>query len=187
MSFWDRNMPIGMFLRSNWTATQIADPNTELTLEAYQAASGSRFSIPVPLEEFVNYGRCYQSRAVPDLDRLNVIKVEKYPKGFSVILADGEEVLSRRVVIATGISTFARWAAEFQDLPRELVSHCSEHRDLGKFAGKSVLIVGNGQSALESAALLHENGAEVEVVSPASQNHCLAACREHLTNTRWKL
>ncbi|MBV8968024.1 MAG: NAD(P)/FAD-dependent oxidoreductase, partial [Verrucomicrobia bacterium] len=99
MSFWDRNMPIGMFLRSNWTATQIADPNTELTLEAYQAATGTSFSTPVPLEQFVSYGRWYQSRAVPDLDQRNVIKVEKHPKGFSVVLADGEELLSRRVVI----------------------------------------------------------------------------------------
>jgi FAD-dependent urate hydroxylase len=173
MSFWDRNMPIGMFLRSNWTATQIADPNHELTLEAYQAASGSRFSTPVPLEHFVNYGLWYQSRAVPDLDTRNVIKVDKHPKGFSVILADGEEVVSRRVIVATGISTFARWAPEFQDLPKELVSHSSQHRDLAKFAGKSVLIVGNGQSALESAALLHENGAEVEVVSKATCIHWL--------------
>ena len=35
MSFWEHNMPTGMFLRSNWTATQIADPNSRLTLENY--------------------------------------------------------------------------------------------------------------------------------------------------------
>ena len=40
MSFWDRNMPIGMFLRSNWTATQIAAPDDKFTLEAFQTASG---------------------------------------------------------------------------------------------------------------------------------------------------
>jgi len=34
MSFWDYNMPVGMLLRSNWTATQIADPNRSLTLAA---------------------------------------------------------------------------------------------------------------------------------------------------------
>src|SRR5215471_845460 len=36
MSFWERNMPKGMFLRSNWTATQIASPDGTLSLEAYQ-------------------------------------------------------------------------------------------------------------------------------------------------------
>jgi len=49
MSFWDRNMPAGMLLRSNWTATQIADPHRSLTLEAYQAASGNHLTAPVPL------------------------------------------------------------------------------------------------------------------------------------------
>ncbi len=34
MCFWARNMPDGMLLRSNWTATQIADPHRALTLEA---------------------------------------------------------------------------------------------------------------------------------------------------------
>ena len=44
MSFWDRNMPIGMFLRSNWTATQIAAPGDKFTLEAFQAARGIRLA-----------------------------------------------------------------------------------------------------------------------------------------------
>ena len=35
MSFWERHMPVGMRLRSNWTATHIADSNRALTLEAY--------------------------------------------------------------------------------------------------------------------------------------------------------
>src|SRR5580698_2192102 len=69
MSFWDRNMPAGMFLRSNWTATRIADPNGLLSLEAYQAAADNHFSVPVPLESFVQYGLWYQRQAVPDLDQ----------------------------------------------------------------------------------------------------------------------
>jgi cation diffusion facilitator CzcD-associated flavoprotein CzcO len=38
MSFWRRNMPKGMFLRSPWAATDIADPHRMLTLDAYMAA-----------------------------------------------------------------------------------------------------------------------------------------------------
>ncbi len=68
MSFWDRNMPSGMLLRSNWTATQIADPSHSLSLEAYQSASGNHLTAPVPLERFVQYGQWYQKRAVPDVD-----------------------------------------------------------------------------------------------------------------------
>jgi cation diffusion facilitator CzcD-associated flavoprotein CzcO len=35
---------------------------------------------------------------------------------------------------------------------------------LGQFRNKRVLVIGGGQSALESAALLHESGARVEVI-----------------------
>src|SRR4051812_1961619 len=42
-------------------------------------------------------------------------------------------------------------------------SHTADHRDLSRFSGRRVLVVGGGQSALESAALLHEAGADAEV------------------------
>jgi len=169
MSFWDRNMPVGMLLRSNWTATQIAGPKGALTLEAYQAASGNHFSPPVPLQRFLQYGLWYQSQAVPDLDRRSIMRVESDARGFRLTLGDGEVFHSRRVVVACGISSFAWRPPEFRALPSSLVSHTSEHRDLGTFAGKQVLVVGGGQSALESGALLHEGGAQVEIFARSSE------------------
>jgi len=50
-------------------------------------------------------------------------------------------------------------------VPAELVSHSSEHRDFGRFKGRDVVVIGGGQSAIEYAALLHEAGAAVQVVS----------------------
>jgi FAD-dependent urate hydroxylase len=173
MSFWDQNMPVGMFLRSNWTATQIADPDDQLTLEAYQAAHGVKFALPVPIEHFVGYGLWYQRQAVPDLDHRKVAHVESHPKGFRLFLADGDALLAGRVVIAAGIGSFAWRPPEFQSLPTDLASHSSEHRDFQKFSGKRVLIVGGGQSALESGALLHEGGAEVEIVARLPRIHWL--------------
>jgi FAD-dependent urate hydroxylase len=55
----------------------------------------------------------------------------------------------------------------FRSLPGDLASHTSQHTDLGRFSGRRVLVVGCGQSALESAALLHERGAEVDIVARA--------------------
>jgi thioredoxin reductase len=165
MSFWDRNMPVGMLLRSNWTATQIAAPHEKFTIEDFEKAAGIRVSQPVPLDLFVEYGRWYQRNAVPDLDQRKIESVRRDSKGFRVTLADGEEFNSARVVIAAGIGSFTRRPPDFDHLPACQVSHTSEHRDLGKFAGKKVLVVGGGQSALESAALLHEAGAEAEVVT----------------------
>src|SRR5919206_524140 len=63
-----------------------------------------------------------------------------------------------------GMAPFARRPAAFNELPAELATHASAHRDLSRFAGKRVVVVGGGQSALESAALLHEAGADVEVL-----------------------
>jgi cation diffusion facilitator CzcD-associated flavoprotein CzcO len=54
MSFWERNMPVGMLLRSGWAASHLADPHQSLTLEKYQAASSRSFSAPVPLDCFID-------------------------------------------------------------------------------------------------------------------------------------
>lgn len=147
MSFWDRNMPVGMLLRSNWTATRIADPDRSLTLEAYQASTGDHLSVPVPLDRFVKYGLWYQRQAIPDLDQRKIVRVERSLSVFRLMLEGGEVVSSRRVIVATGIGSFAWRPAEFQNLSSSLASHTSVHRDLRHFAGKQILIVGSGQSA----------------------------------------
>jgi len=173
MSFWERNMPVGMLLRSGWAATHIADPNRSLTLDAYREGSRKLFSSPVPLDRFIDYGLWYQRRAVPDLDQRKIIQVESHAEGFRLILEKGSTVFARRVVVAAGIGSFVWRPPVFECLPGSLVSHTSEHRELRRFAGKEVLVIGSGQSALESAALLREGGAEVEIVARAQQIHWL--------------
>lgn len=173
MSFWKGNMPAGMFLRSNWTATQIACPNSRLTLEEFQRERGTTVDVPVPLDRFVEYGEWYQGQAVPDLDSRRVRHIERKSNGFTLSLDGGESLDSRRVVIAAGIASFARRPSLFQGLAAGLVSHTVDHSDFREFAGKKVLIVGSGQSALESGALLREAGADVEIVARARQIHWL--------------
>ena len=173
MSFWQSNMPVGMLLRSGWAASHIADPNQSLTLDAYRAASSNHFSSPVPLDRFVDYGLWYQRRTVPDLDQRKIACVEKDAGSFRLALVEGETVFARRVVIAAGISLFAWSPPKFAGLPSSLVSHTSEHREFGRFSGKQVLVIGSGQSALESAALLHESGVETEIVARTRQIHWL--------------
>src|SRR6266446_5833449 len=173
MSFWQRNMPVGMLLRSGWTASQIADPNESLTLDAFRAANGNHFSSPVPLDCFVGYGLWYQCQAVPEIDKRKITRVESGSGGFRLLFEEGEAVFARRLVVAAGIGSFTWRPPEFARLPCSFASHTSEHRGFGRFAGKQVLVVGSGQSALESAALLHEGGAEVEIVARSRQTHWL--------------
>ncbi len=165
MSFWQNQMPVGMFLRSNAPASVIADPGERLTLDAYCAQNGNHLPKPVPLERFVNYGLWYQRQAVPDVDKRHVTSIDLDPHGFRVGLADGEQFIARRVVVAAGIGTFASSPPEFEGLPIELASHSSQQNDLRKFKGQRVAVVGAGQSALESAALFKEAGVEVEVIA----------------------
>jgi len=164
MSFWSA-MPKGMLLRSAWDACHIGFPAGDLTLDAYKASCGGDFGKPVPLESFINYGHWFQRTTVPDVDTRRVVSVERGPDGFTLEIGGGERLRAARVVVAAGIEAFPARPSVFESLPRDRVTHSSEHRDLARLAGARVLIVGGGQSALESAALLHEAGAEVEVVA----------------------
>jgi hypothetical protein len=164
MAFWERHMPKGMQLRSPLAGTHISDPLRALTLDAYQGTSETKVSAPLALERFVQYGRWFQSQAAPELDSRKVDLVQREGRGFCVSLEDGTSWRSRRVVVAAGILPFAYRPIVFKTLPPSLASHSCEHSDLDRFSGRKVAVIGGGQSALESAALLHEAGAEVEVL-----------------------
>ena len=173
MEFWERHMPADMLLRSYWEGSHISDPHGDLTLDRYQRVRGVLLSRPVRCEDFIDYGQWFQRHALPDLDDRRVTRIEAASKCYRVMLDDGQSVLAQRVVIATGIGSFARRPQQFSAVPTELASHSSEHRDFSRFAGHRVAVVGGGQSALESAALLRESGASVEVIVRAPRIHWL--------------
>lgn len=173
MEFWERNMPKGMFLRSSWEASHIASPKRELTLEAYAAARGNHIANPIPIDRFVSYGKWFQQQVATDVERRKIRLVRAIDKGFEVTAEDGEVLQSRFVVVAAGIGPFARIPDALSAFPRSLVSHSSQHTAFDDFGGKRVVVVGGGQSALESAALLHETGAAVDVLARQSKIHWL--------------
>jgi FAD-dependent urate hydroxylase len=178
MSFWRENMPTGMLLRSPYVACSISDPEQSLTLADYERAVGLETAVPVPLSRFVDYGDWFRSQAGIDVDERLVARIERNGR-FHVELADGETFSARNVVVAAGIADFATRPAVWDGLPAGYVSHACDHRDLDHFAGKRVLVIGGGQSALESAALLHEAGSAVEVVVRERRVHWLAFRLHH--------
>lgn len=165
MRFWEQHMPRGMRLRSSWEASHIADPRRRYTLDAYQHRLGEAIGKPIPLERYVAYGRWFSAQVANRLDPRDVVRVERAARGFLLHLSDGEPLHAERVVVATGIGKAAFVPRPFQALPPERALHSSALREPAQFAGRRVLVVGAGQSALESAALLHEAGAAVEVVA----------------------
>jgi hypothetical protein len=165
MEFWAQKMPEGMLLRSPRVASNLSDPDRAFTLEAYEAASKKEPCAPLPLDTFVEYGRWFRHQLNSDLDRRTVQRVERDQPGFRLTLQDGTEIRSTRVVIAAGVGPFRKKPAVFQNLSPQQAIHCYEGREVRKFSGKRVAVIGAGQSALESAALLHEANAQVEVIA----------------------
>ncbi|MFF4158154.1 NAD(P)-binding domain-containing protein [Streptomyces sp. NPDC001678] len=171
MVSWREHMPAGMLLKSTPAASDIDAPQPGHTLFDYcQDVGERRFESDwdaIPVETFAGYGMWFQQRLVPQLERERVVSVDRRGPGggFELKLDSGEQFAARAVVVATGLSGLAQ-------LPPELaaavpggpsasgpVSHSSQHRDLSLLAGKDVVVVGAGQSALESAVLLAEAGA----------------------------
>src|SRR6266516_2157423 len=156
LQFWKNNMPAGMFLRSNWDASHISDPEARLTLDRYHEAQGTASERPIPLNRFIDYGLWFQQQVAPDLDQRQVEQIGRMNSRFRILLSDGAILRARRVVVAAGIAPFAYRPSTFAYVPPELASHSADHRDLSRFAGREVIVVGGGQSAIESAALLHD-------------------------------
>jgi len=163
MSFWATQMPRGMLLRSPYVASDIGDPKGDFSLAAYERSISVEPKAPVPLSRFVDYGRWVQQAVLPDLRSDRVTSISRNGSGFNLALAGGGTTHAERVVVAAGIADFASRPAVFAGLSPSLVSHAADHDDLGIFRGSKVLVVGGGQSALESAALLAESGASVEL------------------------
>jgi len=165
MSFWEENMPRGMLVRSPVTASDIGDPEGTLSLDAFRADTGAVFDPPIPIQTFIDYGHWYAEKAEirPDPRLVTELTRDEHG-GFRMTLDDGDRLTTNRVVLASGGCAFAWRPSVFDGLPPEAVSHTCDHSDLGQFRDRELIIVGGGQSAIESAAIAHEAGAAVRVV-----------------------
>jgi cation diffusion facilitator CzcD-associated flavoprotein CzcO len=157
-----------MFLKSQGFASDLSSPDRKHSLEAFCEASGlpyASYGLPVALEIFVSYGLWFRQELVPDLEETLATEIFREKGHFGINFANGEHCAARNVVIATGVEHFAVVPDELAELPASICTHSSAHDDLGVFRDRRVLVLGAGQSALESAALLHECGAKVQLVA----------------------
>ncbi|MGO9087683.1 MAG: NAD(P)-binding domain-containing protein [Candidatus Sulfotelmatobacter sp.] len=168
MDSWLQHMPKGMMLKSDGFASDIYDPERAFTLRQFCAERGIEYAdtgIPVRLETFTEYGLAFRDRMVPELEDKLVVHVDRLPSGFLLRLEDGETVQARSVVLAVGITHFEYVPENLAHLPTEFLSHSACHREVEPFRGRSVVVIGGGASALDLAGLLHEAGADVQLVS----------------------
>lgn len=172
MHSWINMMPKGMCLKSEGFASDLYDADDAFTLEHYcreKRLPYAHVGLPVSLETFSNYGLEFQRRMAPGLETVNIAAVKRTPDGFELTTETGEVVPAKRVVVAAGITHFGYVPPPLSDLPPELVSHSSKYGDLGVFRNRKVAVVGAGSSAIDVAALLHDAGAQVELIARRSK------------------
>jgi thioredoxin reductase len=175
MVFWRNSMPQGMLLRSPWPYCHISDPRGAFTLDRFAEKEGLKPAAQVPRECFLRYGEWFQRQSVPEVDRRVVTRIERVDRGFLLSLNDNDTCRAQRVVVAVGLAAHKRRPSQFGGLSPDLASHASEHKDFAPFAGRRVAVIGSGQSALESAVLMREAGAEAEVIARSPRVHWLGA------------
>jgi hypothetical protein len=188
MKTWRDHMPPGMLLKSDGFASNLSDPAAAFTLGGFCRERGEPYDdrkIPVRLETFVNYGLAFQQRMVPNLEDCWVTGIVKAGPVFQLTLQSGDQVRPRRVVLATGITTYAYTPPELAMLGPDRVLHTSVCCDGERFRGKAVTIVGAGASAMDTAAYLHESGAEVTVIA-RSPNIYFGETPSHRPRCLWQ-
>jgi cation diffusion facilitator CzcD-associated flavoprotein CzcO len=157
MSFW-REMPATLNLKSFAFATSLAIPRRGLPdLE------------PCTMESFAEYGLWVQRTLVPDVDPTPVVHVKREESGFLVTRGDQKVLLAQNVIVATGLTGFAHVPGVFVGLPSDRVSHTSDHRSFSAFHGQRVAVIGGGASAVESATLLFEAGADPLLIARSKE------------------
>jgi cation diffusion facilitator CzcD-associated flavoprotein CzcO len=164
MEFW-RSMPADLCLKSAWSAASLSDPSGRYSLNRYAESVEPHPGEPIPLPYFLRYAEWFVQHAAPAVDQTYVRSLTRGGDVFHLVLADGRSLEADRVIVAVGLRAFAHIPDFARDLPASVCGHTQDHSDFSGFRDRSVAVVGNGQSALEYAALLHEAGATVEVIA----------------------
>ncbi len=168
MAVWRNHMPSGMYLKSEGFASTLFDPRRQHSLREFCARNGHPYAdvgVPIPVELFYAYGRDFQQRLLPDLDTRHIARITAAGGGFLLRLDDGEVLRARKVVVAVGIAHYAYIPPELRELPSRFLWHTSEKRPMEQFSGRRVLVMGAGSSAVDTAGLLHQAGADVEIMT----------------------
>jgi cation diffusion facilitator CzcD-associated flavoprotein CzcO len=174
MQTWVSHMPRGMYLKSTPAASDLSAGRPGFGLADYCRTAGVPAPTgddPVPLDLFIAYGRWFADHLESPVEPRRVARVDLADGGFEIETDDGERFGARSVVAAGGLMEHAYVPPELASLANgaargeKLVTHSSQHTDLGSFSGQDVAVVGAGQSALETAVLLADAGARPTVVA----------------------
>lgn len=173
MNTWRAHMPLGLFLKSEPYGSAISAPARGYDIATYARLHGFDDYVdrvgPLSLERFLGYSDWFIDQLVPDVHDVTVTNVAPRGTGFIVEFAEQAPAFVRQVIIATGLLPYAYIPDVLSGLPADLLTHSAVHARLDQFRGRRVAVIGAGQSSLQTAALLHEQGADVQVIARAQQ------------------
>ena len=164
---WRRFMPRGMLLKSERFASNLWDPHRRYTLRRYCETRRLPYQPvgdPLSLEHFLEYAEWFREQTGVEPRDVRVRELQRVPGGFRLGLADSANFTSRRVILACGQMAFRVLPRELATLPEPLVLHSTALANVRGCSGRDLCVIGGGQSALETAALLHESGARVRLL-----------------------
>jgi len=172
MRRWLTQMPRTMYLKSEGCASNLPNPAKGDGLVQFcrdHSIPFAEYGAPLSREIFAKYALCYQQKFVPNVEDVMVTSLRRCDSQFEVRLSTGEKLTASQVIVATGLDQMEVIPEQLRSLPTSLWSHSAAHYDFSRFAGKEVVVIGAGQSGLEMAALLCEEGASVTLVVRASK------------------
>jgi FAD-dependent urate hydroxylase len=167
MRTWKRLMPPDMTMRSTWERSNLSDPDQRGRLVDWAAETGRGRVEPLPLRLFLEYSEWFRERFVREVDEASVLEIAMAKTGsFHLTTSGGDELDANRIVVAVGVTPFPILPDALRQVPKDRLSFAVERQEFSPLSGQRVLLVGAGQTGLESAALAMDAGAaSVEVVA----------------------
>lgn len=166
LKFWKESMPDFMLLRSPFIASSLYDPEGKLSLKKFYDLKGRKHTkgTPVPFKIYLEYLDWYMENAKLSVIDAEVESVNKNNSGeFEVSTSNGEKIVAKTVIVAVGNPPFATVPKELNGINKKYITHTRDIPEFGHLAGKDVLVVGAGQSALEACYGLIRSGAKVKL------------------------
>ncbi|MCU4183217.1 FAD-dependent oxidoreductase [Acidiferrimicrobium sp. IK] len=183
MESWAPAAAVGSRLVSDGFGSNLSDPDGRLTLRAFCSGAGRGcegageyrdVGWPVPAGLLRSYADWFVAEAGVEVDERTVTALRSGPgagrsrsgpaAAHTVTLDDGATLSAPVAVVALGLAAFPFTAPVLDVIDASLALHSGALGDPARLAGRSVAVLGGGQSALESAALLAEAGAHVTVL-----------------------
>ncbi len=163
MELWKEHTFDDMRLRSDYPTSIIKHPEDLFSFERFCAATNrslDELQGQLPVSTFREYIDWCLGQLVYPINEDYVTGIKSNNDGFQVELEAGDRYQAERVIIATGI-------AHHLHIPQELkngtpIVHSWVTRDIQRIRDQRVLVVGAGQSAGESIAVLLANGNQVD-------------------------